>query len=955
MKNLWKKMSLGLLFTFILTIFSPYSALADELTPSLNKDVNGNYTITSVADLNMFRSDIDKGIDYSGKNVVLTQDIDISKSEVSLNSFTTNKGFNGTFDGKFHTISSYTDTSSGLFGVVSKDGAVQDVKIDANVDIVDRNVIISSDSTTYYYGLIANEASGTIDRCFTTGKIESTVKRSNIKGPFIGAITGSNKITDSSCIPYKTIEGVIDNCSSNIIFNNNSQSSTVSPNFAGITYDEGISIKNCIFYGEFQGNDQLKQPILGDSSTNGSSIKETCVYDSEKLGVSNDKNYSANGNPAGYTTKEMKNVDNYKKLGFDFDKTWKIDPSVNDGYPYLNSENVNKVVTTIPVDVQITAEDKTYDTNLSVADNLKATVKGVKVVAESSENQALISKYNVVATYDGDISFWAPTIGEVPLRFDLSKVKLTYDKNDDYKFILSKALPSTAKLKDNGASGPTKEQQKEQIENAKKAQNILYKKLEIGQGSIPEFTWDGGKSPAKGEEGSIEFIRTDPWGIFSAARSGYKGIREGYYDEWFKNVQDGLKKMKAAGITMEDVKKTEWEKLVLAITAIGYDPRDIEAYDLIDIISNNDYKSHQFFAMQYANFALNSYNYAIPKDGNRIDLEAGIHDWAKDALGTTAADGSTVAINTVPDMAVMQNQPIAAYYNSNAKEGDKYYDVKVAMEHVLDNFSNAQTYRGSFYGGYGDQYNNAWTNAQVYITLGMAHVDIFDKKYIKNGKSILDGALEFYDVEKGTTIFEKNNYEPPQMGRGLESLIRAYEGRNNIFDCTDVKDSTVPVNNAIKALSENITSDNKAEVAAARALYDGLSEAKKTSMKDTTKAKLMAAEAKVNESSEPALMQITNLTSDSTVKLGNDAKVSVKAVNNSSKVEDAVLIVALYDGSGKSIRYTCGKNAIKAGDSSVLTAKISLPSEGKYTLKAFVCDSLENMKPISNIIDITIK
>lgn len=940
MKKLWKKMSLGLLFTFILTIFSPYSALADEtLVPSLSKDADGNYTITSVADLNTLRSDIDKGINYFDQHVVLANDIEIGK-DTALSSFKTNKSFDGIFDGKFHTISNYNDPKSGLFAIVDKDAVIKNVRIDANVVIEDAGSIISSESWMVYYGLIANESLGVISQCSSTGTLENIVPVEDIP---IGGICGTND-------PDLKKHGEVKDCYSNVTFDNKATSSI--PTRAGICASVGKNIEHCYFYGKFLGlanNIFDGNPIMigGESED-----AVTCAYDKNVYQPSN----QPQGNPVGYTTEEMKNKNSYTALGFDFDKVWKIDSSVNNGYPYLNPENIDKIATRVTVDVQPIIENKAFDAKKPT--NLKAIVTEVKIVPKT-ENAELISKYNVKASYSGEASFSAPTIGDVPVKIDdISKFKITCDDTKgEYEFILGKVLPASGKILDDGTPGPTKEQQKQQIENAKKAQDILYKKLEIGQGTIPEFTWFGDKSPAKGEEGSIEFcIVIDTWGIFSAARAGYKGIREGYYDEWFKNVQDGLKKMKASGVIVEDVKKTEWEKLVLAITAIGYDPRDIEAYDLIDIISNNDYKSSQYFAMQYANFALNCYNYAIPKDGNRIDLEIGIHGWAKAALGTTAADGSAVAINTVPDMAVMQNQPIAAYYNPNSKEGDKYYDVKVAMEHVFDNFSNAQTYRGSFWGGYADQYNNAWTNAQVYITLGMANVNIFDKKFVKNGKTILDGALEFYDIEKGTTRFEKKDYEPAQMGRGLESLIRAYEGRNNIFDCTDIKDSTVLVNNAIKALPDNITSDNKAEVAAARALYEGLSDAKKASVKEEVKAKLAAAEEKVNQNPKPtSSIEITNLNADSKFKLGNDAKVAVKALNKSDKNQDAILVVALYDENNKFAGYACGKSNIKKDDSAVLTSMMKLPKEGAYKIKAFVCDSLESMSPISNIIDIPVE
>ncbi|OAA84561.1 Ig-like domain-containing protein [Clostridium ljungdahlii] len=1027
MKKFSKVLTLGIILVFILTMFTPYSAKADGLTPALKTDALGNYIVTSVKDLNALRSDIDKGIDYSGKDIELTQDIDINND---LNSFTTRNTFNGTFNGNFHVISGYNDKKSGLFSLINKDAIVKNVKMDTNVTIEDKNSIIKScDNGNLTYGLIANENGGEVTCCFTTGTITNNIST------LIGGVVGVSELQSTNA------GGKIANCYSNIVFNNQS---TGTPNYGGICWRGGDVLEHCYFYGKFTGNKLGKsctQPIV---YAIGKENATTCPYDKDVLG------FYIVGSSKGikHTTAEMKNKDIYTALGFDFDKTWKIDSS-NDGYPYLNPENIQKTVAKVTVDVQITAADKTYDTNATVEENLKTTVKDIKVVPEDSKYADLISKYNVSATYDGTATFSAPTIGEVSITIDSSKLKINYDSNEDYQFVLGKVLTSNAKLLDNGAAVPTEDKQKEQVEDVKKAEDILYSKLGVGQGAVPEFTWNGDKTSINGKdgttEGSVE-LNDYVWEVFSSARSGYSGVRAGFYDGWFKSVQDGLKKMKEAGVTPRDVKMTEWDKLVLAITAIGYDPRDIEAYDLIDIISNEDYlsTSNQTFSSQYALLGLNSYNYAIPSNGNRIDKEALIHGWAKSALGNKGADGSEVLPNAVPDMWLMTFQPIAAYYDSKGSDS-KYSDVNQAMEHVFNQFSNAQTYKGSFYGGFADSYNNSWTNAQVYMTLGMAKSNIFDSKYIKNGNSILDGALEFYNIKDGTTTFDKSSYEPTQMCRGLDSLVRAYEERNSIFDCTDVKNSTVPVNNAIAQLpdADKLTLADKDKVDAAEKLYDALSDAQKSSMRQETVDKLTAAEKNVSpsqtvnvmgvtldktsasvtegdtlqltaavapdnatnkkvdwsssdktvasvdengkvtavkegtatitavsednkdakaqctvtvtENNTPKPIQITNLTKDRSFKLGDDAKVSVKAENNSDKDKDASLLVALYDEGGKFINYVCGKQTIKNGDSSILTGIMKLPEEGIYKLKAFVWDSLENMNPISDIIDISVQ
>lgn len=618
--------------------------------------------------------------------------------------------------------------------------------------------------------------------------------------------------------------------------------------------------------------------------------------------------------------------------------------------------------TEIDVDVKIPAEDKVYDTNKSVEDNLKTSLKleDIEVVPESSEYKNLLKQYNVKATYSGskDVVFNAPTIGVVPVNpvnIDPSKVKITPEsvENGRYKFVL-KNVSAVGNLIDNSTPAIDEEGQ---IEEAKEAENMLYGKLKIGVGSVPSFNWSGSKASFDGGEGSIE-LKNNTWEMFSSARSGYKGVSEKYCDDWIIAVKDELRRMKAEGIKAQDVKMTEWEKLALAVTAVGYDPRDItyDGSNLIDIISNKDYlnASSQTFARQYAILALTSQDYinSVPKDEKHVDendIEDKIHSLADLARGNTAADGSTILSNAVPDMGTMQMQPLAAYYDSNAKEEDKYYDVKQAVEYWLDHFSNSQTYLGSFWGGMGNDYNNSWTNAQVYMTIGMAaegngknktedgkfsnNVNIFDKKYIKCGKTMIDAALNKWST------YDSATYEPTQMCRGLDSLVRAYEGRNSIFDCRDVENSTVPVNNAIEALPDAITSKDEEKINAAKVLYDALGSAKQASIAQSTKDKLAAAERKVGQT-----VEISD--PDASYK-----KVSVKAKNVSDSSQNVSLITALYDETGKFITYVSGEQKVEAGRSSTLSNMLKIPEEGIYKIKTFVWDSIEGMKPLSNVID----
>ncbi|WP_406541249.1 hypothetical protein [Clostridium ljungdahlii] len=164
-------------------------------------------------------------------------------------------------------------------------------------------------------------------------------------------------------------------------------------------------------------------------------------------------------------------------------------------YTVMADTQVVSTPVKVVVDVQLTAADKIFVPSsepIYETDDCLKTTAAFKIVPESDKDDDLISKYNVTATYDGSVYFSAPTIGDVPIHIDSSKIKINYNSNEDYQFVLGKVLSSTAKLLDNGAAGPTQDEQKQQIEDAKKAEDILYTKLgtSLGiAGDVPEFSW----------------------------------------------------------------------------------------------------------------------------------------------------------------------------------------------------------------------------------------------------------------------------------------------------------------------------------------------------------------------------------------------------------------------------------------------------------------------------------
>lgn len=103
---------------------------------------------------------------------------------------------------------------------------------------------------------------------------------------------------------------------------------------------------------------------------------------------------------------------------------------------------------------------------------------------------------------------------------------------------------------------------------------------------------------------------------------------------------------------------------------------------------------------------------------------------------------------------------------------------------------------------------------------------------------------------------------------------------------------------------------------------------------------------------------IEKLTEVDHFNLGSDAKVRIKATNNTASNKDVTLVVALFDGN-KFVAYSAAKQVIGQNGQVVLEAMLSLnygqPTSGAYTIKALVWDSLDSGVAIADPIEIPVQ
>ena len=139
-----------------------------------------------------------------------------------------------------------------------------------------------------------------------------------------------------------------------------------------------------------------------------------------------------------------------------------------------------------------------------------------------------------------------------------------------------------------------------------------------------------------------------------------------------------------------------------------------------------------------------------------------------------------------PDMTGMAIQALAPCYLSGRN------DVMNAVDKAVELLSSAQNDNGT-YSSYGSE--NCESTAQVVTALSAINIDADkDERFIKNGRSALEGLESFYLSGQGsfshTAGEEANKYSTAQGYYALCAYYRFAEGMTRLYDMSDVIGST---------------------------------------------------------------------------------------------------------------------------------------------------------------------
>ena len=172
-------------------------------------------TAKQLAGLAQLVNDKTASVSFEGKTIYLDNDLDLSGSQWTPIGDGSNHGrfFAGTFNGQHHKIMNLNHHSTGdelirngLFGVVSDGGTLK------NLLVIDAD--IASNDGSLLAGILADWVNGgTVENCYTSGKIENNVG-SKFVGGLIGQCTWSTQVkgcgSDATVISTESNEDDVD-------------------------------------------------------------------------------------------------------------------------------------------------------------------------------------------------------------------------------------------------------------------------------------------------------------------------------------------------------------------------------------------------------------------------------------------------------------------------------------------------------------------------------------------------------------------------------------------------------------------------------------------------------------------------------------------------------------------------------------------------------------------------
>jgi hypothetical protein len=277
------------------------------------------------------------------------------------------------------------------------------------------------------------------------------------------------------------------------------------------------------------------------------------------------------------------------------------------------------------------------------------------------------------------------------------------------------------------------------------------------------------------------------WAVIGLARSGLN-VNSAYFAQYFSVLERHLKKNNGV---LDSRRITEYSRVILALTAAGFDPRNVAGYDLT--LPLGDFERTVWQGINGAIFALlalDSLDYEIPINED-ADVQATREMYVNEISRRQTSDGGwnltagangDVCENETgdPDITGMALQALAKYQDDE--------DVAEAIERALKFLSRVQNPDGGFTGNFSKE-SALESTVQVLVALVELEIPVDDPRFVKNGNTLLDSVLSFQNRDgsfRHTHSGSESNLMSTEIGLyGLVSAQRRARERNSLYRMDD--------------------------------------------------------------------------------------------------------------------------------------------------------------------------
>lgn len=270
------------------------------------------------------------------------------------------------------------------------------------------------------------------------------------------------------------------------------------------------------------------------------------------------------------------------------------------------------------------------------------------------------------------------------------------------------------------------------------------------------------------------------WSILCLARGGIK-IPQSYYDKYYSNV---VKTLKECDGVLHNMKYTEYSRVILGLTSIGKDPRNVGGYNLLEKLADfNKVIKQGINGPIFSLIAFDTNNYEIPiVDGVKVQTS---REKLIDYILSKEIDGGGWALSGKvpdPDITAMALQSLAPYKNEEK--------VKPYINRAIKVLSKLQNDKGG-YSSWGT--TNSESVDQVIVALCALGIDPGkDERFIKGDCWLISNLMRFYVKGGGFKHVENMEIDAMATDQGMYALVayqRFLEGKNRLYDMTDAKET----------------------------------------------------------------------------------------------------------------------------------------------------------------------